>query len=176
MATVRCSERVLLQTDARIESPYQSTGTVEDWRKTVARSCIGNSRLAFGVSAGFAAPLLRIAGEENGGFHFVGSSRLGKSTLLRVAGSVWGGGGINGYLCSWRATSNGLEGVAEAHCDALLCLDEMGQVDARRQEKSPTCSPTAPARVERAAMALLDDQHNGGCWSCRVVKSPSRTR
>ena len=28
-------------------------------------------------------------------------------------------------------TSNGLESVAVSHCDALLCLDEMGQVDPR---------------------------------------------
>jgi uncharacterized protein (DUF927 family) len=48
-----------------------------------------------------------------------------------VGGSVWGGGGLNGFLRTWRATSNGLEGVAALHCDALLCLDEMGQVDGR---------------------------------------------
>jgi uncharacterized protein (DUF927 family) len=44
---------------------------------------------------------------------------------------VWGGGPINGYLRSWRTTSNSLEATAEAHCDALLCLDEIGEVNAR---------------------------------------------
>ncbi len=97
----------------------------------MARRCVGNSRLVFAVSAAFAPPLLRLANEENGGLHFVGSSRAGKTTVLRAAGSVWGGGGINGYLRSWRATSNGIEGIAEMHCDTLLCLDEIGQVDAR---------------------------------------------
>src|SRR5205814_2019805 len=63
------------------------------------------------------------------GFHLVGGSSIGKTTALLVAGSVCGGGGIGGYLRSWRATSNGLEGVAAAHCDSLLCLDEMGQVN-----------------------------------------------
>src|SRR5260370_6370261 len=47
-----------------------------------------------------------------------------------MAASVWGGGSA-GYVRSWRATSNGLEGVALAHCDALLCLDELSQVPAR---------------------------------------------
>ena len=130
------NERVLLQADIRIESAYQYAGTTEEWRDAVARRCVGNSRLVLAVSAGFAAPLLQIAEEENGGFHFVGSSRFGKTTLLRTAGSIWGGGGINGYLRSWRTTSNGLEGIAEAHCDALLCLDEMGQVDAREAGES----------------------------------------
>jgi putative DNA primase/helicase len=125
------AERVLWQTETRAATEYQVAGTVEDWRGAVARRCIGNSRLVCSVSSAFAAPLLTLANEENGGFHFVGSSRAGKTTLLRAGGSVWGGGGINGHLCSWRATSNGLESIAEAHCDALLCLDEMGQVNAR---------------------------------------------
>jgi uncharacterized protein (DUF927 family) len=56
----------------------------------------------------------------------------GKTTGLLAAGSVWGGGnGALGFGHSWRSTANGLEGIAEAHNDALLCLDEMGQVDAR---------------------------------------------
>jgi uncharacterized protein (DUF927 family) len=41
---------------------------------------------------------------------------------------VWGGGGIRGYVRTWRSTANGLESMAEGHCDTLLCLDELGQV------------------------------------------------
>ena len=125
------AEQVLWQTETRAITAYHVAGTVEDWRSAVARRCIGNSRLVCAVSSAFAAPLLVLASEENGGFHFVGSSRTGKTTILRTAASVWGGGGINGYLRSWRATSNGLESIAESHCDTLLCLDEMGQVEAR---------------------------------------------
>jgi putative DNA primase/helicase len=126
-----CQERILLQTESRVETNFDVAGTVENWRDAVACRCVGNLRLTFAVSAAFAAPLLWLASEENGGFHFVGASRDGKTTILRAAGSVWGGGGVNGYLRSWRATSNGIEAIAEAHCDTLLCLDEMGQVDAR---------------------------------------------
>lgn len=36
---------------------------------------------------------------------------------------------MGGYCRSWRATSNGLEAAGLTHCDTLLCLDEMGQVD-----------------------------------------------
>jgi uncharacterized protein (DUF927 family) len=50
---------------------------------------------------------------------------------LRAGGSVWGGGGINGFLRSWRTTANAAEATCEAHCDALLCLDEIGEVSAR---------------------------------------------
>ena len=49
-----------------------------------------------------------------------------------VAGSVWGGprdhGGLNGYKQSWQATANAIEGLAQAHCDLPLCLDELSLV------------------------------------------------
>src|SRR5918995_1168129 len=54
-----------------------------------------------------------------------------RSPARVVAASVWGGGQPGSYVRSWRATANGLEGVAVAHCDALLCLDELAQISAR---------------------------------------------
>ncbi|MGE9575463.1 DUF927 domain-containing protein, partial [Escherichia coli] len=36
------------------------------------------------------------------------------------------------YIRSWRATDNGLEGIAARHNDGLLCLDEIAQVDASK--------------------------------------------
>lgn len=125
------SERVLLQIGGRLEHRYQISGSLKDWQDSIGRPCVGNSRLALAVAAAFAPPLLNLMNEPSGGIHFVGQSQTGKTTILRVAGTVWGGGGVNGYLDTWRATSNGLEAVAAEHCDTLLCLDEMGQVDAR---------------------------------------------
>jgi len=48
-------------------NPYRVKGLLEEWRDQVGRPCIGNSRLAFAVSAAFAPPLLHIVGEESGG-------------------------------------------------------------------------------------------------------------
>jgi uncharacterized protein (DUF927 family) len=124
-------ERIRWQTENQGETLYRVAGSLEEWRREIGLRCVGNSRLATCVSAAFAAPLLRLVEEPGGGLHFVGPSQLGKTTLLRVGGSVWGGGRINGYLRSWRTTSNSLEATAEAHCDALLCLDEIGEVNAR---------------------------------------------
>ena len=124
-------ERVIWQTETRNETFFNVSGSIEAWREEVARRCIGNSRLVTAVSTSFAPPLLEFANEESGGIHLVGKSRTGKTVALRVAGSVWGGGGINGFIRTWRATANGLEGIAEVHSDALLPFDEMGQVDAR---------------------------------------------
>ena len=105
---------------------YTTAGSLEDWRKNIGQYCAGNSRLVFAVSTAFAAALLHISGLECGGFHFVGGSSCGKSTILRVAASVWGGAN---YFRTWRTTDNGLEGVAAMYNDSLLILDELGQVD-----------------------------------------------
>lgn len=120
-------EQTVLQ-GATSENLFKVSGTLEDWQGTIGRWCVGNSRLAFAVSGALAAPLLHPLGVESGGFHFVGGSSCGKTTALAAAGSTHGGGGLHGFLRTWRATDNGLESIAAQHCDALLCLDEMGQV------------------------------------------------
>ena len=122
------SEDVMLQTD-RPDAlpPLRQAGTLPQWQREVAALAICNSRVSFSISAAFAAPLLGLLGAEGGGFHLRGPSSVGKSTVLHIAGSVWGGGGLRGWVRSWRTTDNALEGVAAAHCDLLLCLDEMGE-------------------------------------------------
>ena len=61
--------------------------------------------------------------------HFRGVSSEGKTTALRVAATVWG---EPGRLERWRTTANALEGVALAHNDNLLCLDELKELDPRQ--------------------------------------------
>ncbi len=127
---VTAGELMTFASSAAVRHAYGHGGTFDEWQD-FARLCAGNSRLVLATSAAFAGPLLQLAGVEGGGFHFRGASSLGKSTTLWVAGSVWGGGGLGGYVRSWRATDNAMEGTAAAHCDTVLCLDEMSEVDAR---------------------------------------------
>jgi uncharacterized protein (DUF927 family) len=128
------AERVVLQVSDGGRSLFNEAGTLDEWRSQIGRLCIGNSRLVFAVSCAFAAPLLHLVGEDCGGFNLRGDSRSGKSTALKVAASVCGGtpaAGAAGFLRSWRATANGLEGVASTSNDTLLPLDEISQVDGR---------------------------------------------
>jgi putative DNA primase/helicase len=111
------------------EAGYGESGTLDEWKTEVASRCRGNTRLILAASAAFAAPLLRFLGHENGGIHFVGPSSSGKTTALKVAASVFGG---ERYVQRWRATDNGLEGVAACRNDTLLVLDELAQADPRR--------------------------------------------
>jgi uncharacterized protein (DUF927 family) len=123
-------EEYIYQSPYEVEQYFRLHGSWEDWRSEIGMLCAGNSRLAFAVSLAFAAPLLILSETESGGFHIWGSSSLGKSTALMVAGSVCGGGGRNGYVESWRTTTNALEAFAEIHNDSLACLDEISQVGA----------------------------------------------
>jgi len=125
-------ERVWFQLEgAPVESSYRIAGDLVAWRERIAAPSSGNTRLVFAICCAFTGPLLHLLDGEGGGFHFRGASSVGKSTALKVASSVWGGGGISGFARNWRATDNGLEGVAVQHSDTFLALDELGQVDGR---------------------------------------------
>lgn len=119
-------EPVIFQNESPGANAFKEKGRLDQWRENVSALCIDNSRLVFAVSAAFAAPLLYLAGAESGGIHFRGGSSGGKTTLLRLAGSICGG---PDYLQRWRATDNGLEALTLAHCDAPLMLDELAQID-----------------------------------------------
>ena len=126
-------ERVILQGSTRERAPFKSVGTLEGWQNTIGNFAIANTRLVFCISAAFAGSLLELVDEDGGGFNLKGSSRIGKSTTLRVAASVWGGRSEEGsaaFIRSWRATASGLESVATQYSDTLLALDELGQIDA----------------------------------------------
>ena len=85
----------------------------------------------FMVSAALAGPLAYLVGAEGGGVHVFGGSSIGKSAMLAAGGSIWGRGGSPGYVRSWRATANGLEGAAASATDTCLVLDELGVGEAR---------------------------------------------
>lgn len=120
-------ESVVFQNAHAVEPALAVAGTADDWRDSVGMLAAGNSRLVFAISAAFAGTLADIIGEDSGGFHLRGKSSTGKSTALKVAASVWGH--PTTYVRQWRATSNGLEGLATLHNDGVLILDELEQVD-----------------------------------------------
>lgn len=126
-------ERVVYQTDGATQKTFRQRGDASTWRERIGVLCVGNSRMVFTVAAMFAGPLLRPAGVDSGGFHFKGDSSSGKTTLLKLAASV---NGAPAYMQRWRTTANALELTAAAHCDAVLILDELGQIDPREAGES----------------------------------------
>ncbi|BBU03340.1 DUF927 domain-containing protein [Aeromonas veronii] len=120
---------VILQTAGYAASDFTERGTLAEWQQGVAALAVGNSRLCFALSLAFAAPLLSLVGMEGGGFHLKGESTDGKTTIMKAAASVYGN--PDRYSQTWRATGNAIEGIASRRNDALLCLDELGELDGR---------------------------------------------
>lgn len=146
-------EIVVFQNAHAIEPAFSVAGTVEEWRDTVGRLAAGNSRVAFALSAAFAAPLAEVVGSESGGFHFRGPSSKGKTTATDAAASVWGR--PDAYRRAWRTTANGLEGMAALHNDGLLVLDELSQIDPREAGEAAymLANGTGKARASRTGAA-----------------------
>lgn len=123
----RADERVVFQTkDPEDMNRFSQKGTLESWKQNIALPCKGNSRAILSICIGLAPPLLRLLGEDNGGFHLRGNSSIGKSVCLYLGSSVWGGDAL---IRTWNLTINGMEGIAAMHNDILLPLDELGQAD-----------------------------------------------
>jgi putative DNA primase/helicase len=157
----RAGEPVIL--DDVATGAYGARGTIEEWRDGVAKLASRHVLPALAISAALAGPLLHLAGIECGGVHFFGPSSIGKTTLLQLAASVWGRGGAPGYVRTWRATANGLEGAAAGATDTVLILDELGQVDVRELATAlySLANGTGKARAHRDG--ALREPVLGGC-------------
>ena len=103
-------------------------GTLEDWRADISMPAASNPLMIVAISLGLSGPLLQLLGMEGGGLHIHGASSTGKSTLLRLANSVWTNGNATQ---SWNGTRNALELIAAHHSGRLLALDEIGEADPR---------------------------------------------
>jgi len=109
----------------------RAQGSLDGWRTHVGKCLDGNPFLLFTACAALAAPLLRPAHLDSGGFHLYGRSSRGKTTAAQVAASVWGCGAdpadapADAYTLRWNATANGLEALAAAHNDLPFVLDEI---------------------------------------------------
>ncbi|EHU9077667.1 DUF927 domain-containing protein [Escherichia coli] len=123
------AEDVILQTQGCATNRLSEKGSLDEWKHNISALAVSNSRLCFALSLAFAAPLLALVGMEGGGFHLKGESTDGKTTIMKAAASVYGH--PDSYIQTWRATGNAIEGIASHHNDALLCLDELGEMDGR---------------------------------------------
>lgn len=119
----------IFQTEAAIGDDYRQGGTLGGWQSSIGARCEGNPLLLLSVCAALAGPLLYHVQRQGGGFHIVGDSSTGKSSAILAGASVWGHG--EDFKRTWRATGNGLEGIAAQRNDTLLALDEIGEADPR---------------------------------------------
>ena len=143
-------------------------GTLSDWRHAVSIPAGQHALPTLAISASLAGPLLHLAGLESGGIHLFGSS-TGKTTLQKLAASAWGSGGL---VHSWRATSNGLEGIANRTSDVALILDELGQLDTKDAVTSFYMLASGVGKIRMTRNATLQDIKT---WRTLVLSSGEMT-
>ncbi|WP_423459489.1 DUF927 domain-containing protein [Ottowia sp. VDI28] len=163
------SEGVVFQSGERPSDEYAQAGSMEGWKTGVAALAVGNPLLILAICAALAGPLLKKVNAESGGIHFVGDSSTGKTTAIEVACSVWGG---EGFRRSWRATSNGMEGVAALFNDSLLALDEISECDPR--EVGAIVYSLGNGRGKQRA-SRTGTARAVASWKCSVLSSGERT-
>lgn len=124
----------ILQPEATVEVSTGRAGTHAEWLAHVARPACALAWWRLCLSAAFAAPLMHVIDTEGFTLAAVGGTSKGKSLGTFAAASVYGRGSkpaSDGYVRSWNATGNAIEGLAEAHSDLLLVLDDMSEADPR---------------------------------------------
>jgi hypothetical protein len=80
------------------------------------------------ICAAFAAPLLKPLSAPNFAVHLPGDSSTGKSSMLRIAASVYGDPASREWLPGWDNTGYAVELRAAFYNDLPLCFDESGTV------------------------------------------------
>lgn len=108
-------------------------GTVDGWKRQVARPARYSSVLRLGLSASCAAPLVSVSGMQNFAFDFFGRAKVGKSTLLLAATSLYGIG-LERDLPNWNTTSGAFMEIARGYNDCLLPGNELSLIDGKKRD------------------------------------------
>lgn len=93
-----------------------------------------SSDCALAVYAALSAPLLSLLRQGNYALHLCGDSSRGKTSMLRIAASVFGDPRSTGWVASWNTTLSGLEQRASMLCDLPQFYDEVGVVGLEQAE------------------------------------------
>jgi putative DNA primase/helicase len=96
--TIGTAGRETVVLDSSGASPYDSRGTLQEWKDGVGTLTKGHRLPILAISTALAGPLLHIAGMDGGGVNLFGRSSRGKSTCGECAASVWGKGSSPGYV------------------------------------------------------------------------------
>ncbi len=130
-------EREVLPSQTRIMAAMRPAGSSDcwvDWVKKIREFPIA----LFILGAGFAAPLLDPIDSANFTINVWGHSTGGKTTLLKLALSIYGCPTKDGLLLTWKATIVGIEGRASLFNGITMPLDDNSQADGDRSIQDTT--------------------------------------
>lgn len=119
----------------RMFAALKPRGFLGDHIKALNTAFQSDPVLGVMIAASLAAPLLEPLGCPNFAVHLPGDSSRGKTTILKIAGSVYGDPNNEQYVANWNITATAAEMRAAVLCDLPLCFDEISQGDRTQIEK-----------------------------------------
>ena len=128
----------------KVVDAMKPRGTLEGHLIALRKAWAADSVCAVAICAAFAATLLEPLRAPNFAVHLPGESSRGKTSMLKIAASVFGDPESAQIVASWNVTSVGAEIRAAQLCDLPQCYDEIGGGD--------------PQAIERLVYSLI----NGG--------------
>lgn len=159
------------QDRARLSRALRTGGTYDEHLAALRRAWEASPIAAVAIAGALAAPLLKPLGAPLFAVHLAGDSSRGKSTMLRIAASVFGDPRDDEWVTSWNATAVGHEVRAAFLCDLPLAIDEAGVVDARDREKAVYMLVNGVGRTRGAKEGGLRDTHS---WRTVVLSTGER--
>ncbi len=107
---------------------FSPQGTLAEWQAEIGPLVTEQPLLFFSLAFAFVGPILRFAPSHyhNPQAELVSRGEIGKSTVGKLAASVWAGnsGADSGGGETWHGTLNSLDTLKRDHRDGLLFIDE----------------------------------------------------
>lgn len=101
-------------------------GSAALWREQLLKPCLRSQFLTFAIALAYAAPLIKLLGEQEGMlFQLTGESSTGKSLSARVCQSVFGRTQPKD-IATFDTTPRRLEELCASRSDLVTIIDELG--------------------------------------------------
>jgi hypothetical protein len=104
-------------------------GTFEAHLQALKRAWVAEPTAAAVQCAALAATLLEVLNAPNFAVHLAGDSSKGKTSQLKIGGSIFGDPNSDAWIASWNTTMTGAEMRASTLCHLPQCYDEVGASD-----------------------------------------------
>lgn len=126
-------QNIAVVADENLTSSNSRSGDLKGWRRAARAPLLGTPATTFVFMLAFAGPILRILGEGPICCSIVGRSSRGKSTVQRMATTVWDASS-NGS--TFNKSPLAFQDDALRHRDGFLALDEMSLIGTSDTERS----------------------------------------
>jgi len=119
----------------RMFAALEPRGALDAHLAVLRRAWAAERSVAIAICAALSATLLEVLDGPNFAVHLVGDSSRGKTSMLKIAASIFGHPNVDAWVASWNVTAVGAEMRASTFNHLPQIYDEAGVTDAQLIEK-----------------------------------------